>query len=150
MFEIKDINGEVIYTSTKEELEEVLVSILSAGSYVKTFSLYGGKMELTFTSISEKQRMETYDTIKKYIDAHGGKLSQADVDSYSSKVNIVRQLLRIKTNNNTTNLAEGDIEERIALLSETPEDIIRVYSKYLMIFANITHMAFTNEEIVKN
>jgi hypothetical protein len=148
--EIKDITGEVIYKVTPEELEEVLINILSAGAHVKTFSLYGGKLELTYTSISEKERMATYEMMRKYADANEGKISKIDMDSYSAKVNIAYQLIRIKTNGNVANIASGPFEERIALLCETPEDVVRVYSKYLMIFANITAMAFNNEEVLKN
>jgi hypothetical protein len=148
--DIRDINGDVIYKVTPEELEEVLINILSSGAHVKTFSLYGGKLELTYTSISEKDRMFTYDEMKKYADKNEGKLSKIDMDSYSAKVNIAYQLIRIKTNGNVANIAGGPFEERMALLCETPEDVVRVYSKYLMIFANITAMAFNNEEILKN
>ena len=149
-FQIRDINGEVIYTTTPEELEDVLVNILSAGSHVKTFSLYGGRLELTYTSISEKERMATYEAMRKYADANEGKISKVDMDSYSAKVNVAYQLIRIKTNGNTSNISQGPIEDRIELLRETPEDVVRVYSKYLMIFSNITAMAFNNEEILKN
>lgn len=148
-FKIKDIQGNLLYTTTEEELTNVLVSILTTGVFVKTFTLYGGKVELVYTSIAEKDRMSGYELMRQYTD-NNKDISEIQMQAYSSKVNIALQLVRIKTNNNTTNLTQGPLEERIALLTELGEDVVRLTSKYLMIFANITSKAFNSENILKN
>lgn len=147
---IRDLRGEILYTTTSEELEEALVQILSAGSYTKTFEVYGGKVKLTYTSISEKERVASYALMREYQDAHKDSISEIEMQSYSSKVNIAFQLVRVQVNNNITSLTQGTIKERIQLLEETPEEQIRLYNKYLAIFANITGKAFNSEEILKN
>jgi hypothetical protein len=138
------------YITSKEELDNALVSILSSGSFTKTFSLFGGKLELTYTSISEDQRMKSYDFTRKYIEANKEAISKVMIDSYTARVNVASQLVRIKTNGHTTNLAQGSLDEKIQLLLETPEDVLRVYSQYLIVFAQIVNMAFSDDEALKN
>lgn len=149
-YKIKDLQDNVLYTTNPEELTDVLVNILSTGSYTKSFSLFNGKVELTYISITEKERMAGYDLIRKNADKNVENASQIQLDAYNAKVNIALQLIRIKTNNNTTNLTQGTLEERIQLLSEMPEEQIRLIQKHLMIFANITNKAFSSEEYLKN
>jgi hypothetical protein len=149
-YKIKNLQDEVLYTTNAEELTEVLVGILATGSYTKTFSLFNGKIELTYSSITEKERMSGYDLIRTNADANVNKLSQIQLDAFNAKVNIALQLTRIKTNGNTTNLSQGKLDERVILLSEMPEEQIRLLQKYLMIFANITNKAFSSEEYLKN
>lgn len=149
-YQIKNLQDEVLYTTDAEELTEVLVGILATGSYTKTFSLFNGKIELTYNSITEKERMSGYDLIRTNADANASKSSQIQLDAFNAKVNIALQLTRIKTNGNTTNLSQGKLDERVILLSEMPEEQIRLLQKYLMIFANITNKAFSSEEYLKN
>ena len=149
-YKIKDLQDNLLYTTNSEELTDVLVNILSTGAYTKSFSLFGGKIELTYTSISEKDRMSGYDLIRKHADKNADNLSQVQLDAYNAKVNIALQLVRLKTNGNVTNLTQGTLEERVALLAEMPEEQIRLIQKHLMIFANITNKAFISEEYLKN
>ena len=146
---IKDIQDNVIYTCTEPELQEVLQSILLTGSYTNTFSLYNGLLELTYQSITEAERIKGYEVMRDFADKHEN-ASRVLMDAYSAKVNIALQLVRISIKGNVTNLTVGDLEERIKLLSELPEDTVRICSKYLMIFANITAKAFGSEDILKN
>ena len=149
-FKIKDINGNVLYTTSETELTDALVSILTTGAFVKTFTLFGGKIELTYTSIADKERISGYELMRLYSD-NNKDISEIQMGAYNSKVNIALQLLRIKTNgNNTTNLAQGPLDERIVLLGELGEEMVRLTSKYLMIFANITSKAFNSEDVLKN
>lgn len=149
-YKIKNLNEEVIYTTNSEELTEVLVSILSTGSYTKTFSLFDGRIELTYSSITDKERMAGFDLIRTNADENSNKLSQIQLDAFNAKVNISLQLNRIKTNGNTTNLTQGSLAERVQLLTEMPEQQIQLINKYLMVFANITNKAFSSEEYLKN
>ena len=147
---IRDINGDVIYTTNEAELEEALFGVLTSGAFVKTFSLFNGKVDLTFTTITDAKRMKGYELIRDNIEQQKDGLSKALIDAYNLKVNIGLQILRIKIDGHTTNLAEGSLEERVTYLSEMPEEMLRLLSKYLMIFANITNMAFNREETLKN
>ena len=147
---IRDINGNVIYTTNEAELEEALFGVLTSGAFVKTFSLFNGKVDLTFTTITDAKRMKGYELIRDNIEQYKDTLSKALIDSYNLKVNIGLQILRIKIDGHTTNLAEGSLEERIAYLSEMPEEMLRLLSKHLMVFVNITNMAFNREETLKN
>jgi len=149
-YKIKNLQGEVLYTTNPEELTDVLVGILSTGSYTKTFSLFNGKIELTYSSITEKERMLGYDLIRTNADKNSEKISQIQLDAFNAKVNIALQLNRIKISNNSTNLTQGSLEERVTLLSEMPEEQIRLMNKHLMIFANITNKAFSSDEYLKN
>ena len=149
-FNIRDIFGKTIYTTNEQELEEVLLGILSTGAYVKTFDLFNGKAQITYTTISELKRQKGYALLRDNIEANKENLSKAMADSYQVKVNIALQILRIKIDGHTTNLAEGSIEDRITYLGELPEEMLRLLSKHLMIFANITNMAFNREETLKN
>lgn len=138
------------YVTSKAELEDILVSVLSAGSFTKTFVLFGGKLELTYTSISEEQRMKAYDLTRKYIEDNKDEISEVMVNAHTSRVNIASQLVRIKTNGHTTNLAEGSLEEKLRFLVEAPENVLHVYSQYLIIFAQLVNMAFRDDETLKN
>ena len=87
-FKIHDMQGELIYTTNKEELTDVLVGILSSGSFTKTFSLFKGKIELTYQSITEKERMSGYDLIRLNADKLANNASQIQLDAFNAKVNI--------------------------------------------------------------
>jgi hypothetical protein len=147
---IKDYEGKVVYTTTQEELEDVLVNILATGSYTKTFDLFKGKISLTYQSISEEDRMSGYKFMNKFTEDNKDKVSRIEYDSYMSKINIALQLVRVNINKVTTNISQGSLDDRMLLLAKTPEEQIRLYSKYLSIFANITSKAFMSEDILKN
>ena len=144
------LNDKKVYETSMEELTKVLTDVLSLGSFTKTFSLYNGKLELTYRTLSEGERVSSFEYVRKYVDKHKDNYSQGQLDAFRAKVNISLQLVRIKTNGSVANIAEGSLDDRMALLSETPEDVVRVYSKYLMIFANLTSRAFNSEEAIKN
>lgn len=146
---IKDIQDNVIYTTTVEELKDILSSVLLTGVYVKTFSLFNGMLELTYQSITDSERSKGYEMMRKFADANEN-TSRVILDSYTAKINIALQLVRISIKGNVTNVQNGSLEERVQLLSEFPEDTVRVCNKYLMIFANLTAKAFSSEEVLKN
>jgi len=146
---IKDYNGDTVYTTSKEELDDVLVSILATGSFTKTFDLFNGKISLTYQSISQDERMNGYKFMSKYTEDHKD-ISKIEYDSYMANINIALQLIRVSINKNTTNISQGELSDRLMLLSKTPEDQIRLYSKYLSIFVNITAKAFASEDVLKN
>ena len=148
--EIRDFQDKVVYTTTSKELDEVLTSILTTGVYTKTFDLFKGKISITFQSITEEERMSGYHFINDFTDKEKDKLSRIEYDSYVAKVNIALQLVRTTINGATSNISQGTISDRMMLLVKTPEDQIRLYSKYLSIFANITAKAFSSEELLKN
>lgn len=147
---VYDYNNKVVYKTTKEELEDCLYSIISTGSFTKTFSLYGGKIELTYQSLTDKERATGYEAVRKYTVENKEKYSNIQLESYNAKVNIALQLIRTTSNGIPTSVRNGELEDRIALLSETPEDLLQLYSKYLGIFANITAKAFQSEDVIKN
>ena len=146
---IKDYNGDVVYTTTKEELEDVLMSVLATGSFTKTFDLFNNKISLTYESISQEDRMKGYKFMSKYTEEHKD-ISKIEYDSYMANISIALQLIRVSINKNVTNISQGELSDRLLLLSKTPEDQIRLYSKYLSIFANITAKAFASEDVLKN
>ena len=148
--EIRDFQDKVVYTTTSKELDEVLTSILTTGVYTKTFDLFNGKISITFQSITEEERMAGYHFINDFTNKEKDKLSRIEYDSYVAKVNIALQLVRTTINGATSNISQGTISDRMMLLVKTPEDQIRLYSKYLSIFANITAKAFSSEELLKN
>lgn len=146
---IKDLQEKVLYTSTEEELQAVLTDILLTGVFVKTFKLFNGLLELTYHSISDAERVKGYALMRDFADKNEN-ASRVIMDSYTAKINIALQLIRISIKGNITNLQNASLKERIDLLSELPEDTVRICGKYLMIFANITAKAFSSEEILKN
>jgi len=146
---IKNYEDKVLYTCTVEELEEVLISILSAGVYTKTFTLFNGKIELTYQSITDEERNKGYELIRTYTETNKDKLSRIQLDNYTSKVNLALQLVRIKTNGIGTNMQQGDLDERILLLTGQPEELLRLCSEKLAVFANITSKAFVSEDAIK-
>lgn len=88
--------------------------------------------------------------MSEYVEKNKDKITQVEHDGYMSKINLALQLIRITINGNPTNISQSKVEDRILLFAKTPEDQIRLYSKYLSIFANITAKAFASEEILKN
>ena len=148
--EIKDYEGNVVYTCTEEEFEEVLSDILMLGKFTKTFSLYNGKIELTYETILDKDRAKGYALIREYTENNKNKYSNIELETFTSKVNIILQLVRVKNHNNTINLNEGELSERMLLLEEVPELQLSLYSKWLGIFANLTNKAFNFEDALKN
>lgn len=147
---IRNYKDEVIYKTTSEELEDCMVSIISTGSFTKTFTLYGGKIELVYQSLTESERAVGYEAVRVFMDNNKDKFSNVQLESYNAKVNIALQLIRVVTNGTSTSFKNGVIDDRIKLLSETPEDMLQLYSKYLGIFANITAKAFQSEDVLKN
>ena len=147
---IKDMDGNLIYKSSKEELTDVLTSILTTGKFVKTFNPFKGIVELTYESITNEKRTKAYELVKEYADNHKD-TSRLILDSYTSKVNAALQLVRIQIGKSEPiNLSQVDLIERIKFLTEMPEETVNLVSKYLMVFANITSRAFNSEEILKN
>ena len=146
---IKDFNEEVVYTTTVDELKEVLTEILLGGAYTKTFTLYGGLLELTFSTVNDKERNESYSLIRKFAKENED-ASRMMADSYSSKTNIACQLLRVKIKDTVTNLRSIDISERILFLEQLEEDIIRTMSKYLIVFSTLSFKAFESDKVIKN
>jgi hypothetical protein len=148
-FEIRDYEGKVLYTTTVEELKDILIQILTLGVYTKTFDVFKDLFSLTYQTVSEKERISGYELIRAYTEKNK-ETSRAILDTYSKNVNIALQLVRIKIKDNTTQVTQGTLEERIALVEELNEDQVRSISKYLMIFANLTSKAFASEEALKN
>lgn len=148
--DIKDFAGNTVYTCNEEEFTDIISDILMLGKYTKTFSLYNGKIELTYETIVDKDRAKGYALIRKYTDDHKNNYSNIELESYTSKVNIALQLVRVTNHNNTLNIAEGDLEERMQLLEEVPELQLSLYSKWLGVFANLTNKAFNFEDALKN
>lgn len=148
-FEIKDYEGKIIYTTNVEELKDILIQILTLGAYTKTFDVFKDLYSLTFQTISERERISGYDLVRKFTEEHEN-TSRAILDTYSKNVNIALQLVRIKVKDNATQISQGEMEERIALIEELNEDQVRTISKYLMIFAVLTSKAFNSEEALKN
>jgi hypothetical protein len=148
--EIRDYKGDLIYTCSEEEFEQIITDTLMLGRFTKTFSLLNGKIELTYETIFDKDRADGYKYIREYTTINKDKLSNVELESFTSKVNIILQLARIKNNGNTINLAQGALDERMALLGEAPELQVSLYSKWLSVFANITNKAFNYEDTLKN
>lgn len=149
-YKIKDIQGKVLYTTSSEELTEVLVAILSTGSFTKTFNLFDNRIDLTYSSITEEERMSGYDLIRNNADKVKDNASQIQLDAYNAKVSIALQLKRVKIGGVTTNLTQGSLEDRVLLLTKMPEQQVLLFNKYLMIFANLTGKTFSSEEYLKN
>lgn len=149
LLEIKDLNNDIMYTASIEEYEEVLDDILSSGEYVKTFELLKGRIKLTFKTITEKEQQDGYTFIRQHFVANE-KLSPIERDTFTSKVNIAQQLIRIETGGIATPISNGNLKERLQMLDEQPGDLLRLISKYLTIFANITARAFNCEDALKN
>jgi len=95
--QIKDFEQKTVYTTTPEELEEVLVSILSTGSYTKTFELFGGKILLTYQSITEEERISGYKFLSEFTEKNKD-VSRIEYDAYMAKINIALQLVRTTIN----------------------------------------------------
>lgn len=148
-FDVKDYEGVVIYTTNAEELKDILVQILTLGVYTKTFEVFKDLYSLTFQTISEKERIAGYDLVRIYTEKHEN-TSRAILDTYSKNVNIASQLVRIKVKDNATQVSQGSMEERVALIEELNEDQVRTISKYLMIFAILTSKAFQSDVALKN
>ena len=148
--EIRDFQGKLMYTCTDGEFEEIISETLMLGKFTKTFPLLQGKIELTYETICEKDRAAGYKYIREYTEKNKDKLSQIELDSFTSKVNIILQLVRIKNHGNTINLVQGEFDDRIALLNEAPELQVMLYSRWLGVFANITNKAFNYEDVLKN
>lgn len=147
---IKDMDGNLIHKTSKEELTNVLTSILTTGKFVKTFDPFNGLVKLTYESVSNEKRTKAYELVKTYADEHKD-TSRLILDAYTSKVNTALQLIRIEIGkSDPINLSTVDMVERIKFLTEMPEETVNLASKYLMVFANITSRAFNSEEVLKN
>ncbi len=146
---IRNFDNEVVYSATEEELETILVSILMTGVYTKTFSIFGGKLEFTFKSITDDERNKTFDLMRTFGKANED-ASQLTISSYTTKVNLASQLTRITVNGQVIPISQAALDERLEALSEQPEELIRSAAKYLLIFQNLTNKAFTSEDILKN
>jgi hypothetical protein len=148
-FEIKDYEGKVLYTTNIDELKDILIQILTLGTYTKTFEVFKDLYYLTYSTISEKERILGYDLVRQFTKDHED-TSRAIIDTYTKNTNIALQLVRIKIQNNTTQVSQGSIEERISFIEELNEDNVREISKWLMVFATLTSKAFNSEQALKN
>lgn len=149
--QIKDLMGNILYTTNDTELEDILHKILLSGSYTKTFTLLKGMLSLTYVTLTDEERAKVYEHLKEWGKTHED-ATNVQIDSYSSKASVAAQLTRIEVKNGggAQNIASIPFEERIAYLSSLPEHIITAASKYLMVFMGITNRAFTEEAPIKN
>lgn len=141
----------VIYESSEKEYSDIVESILLAGSFKKSFELMKGKLILTYTTIPDSKRRDGLDLMKDFGKANPD-CTGSQIDHYTSKLNIALQLDRIQVGGPTgvINLAQETINQRMAFLDEQPEDIVRIASKYLIVFRQLINNAFNYSETLKN
>lgn len=146
-----DEDKKIIYESSEDEYSNIVESILLTGAYKKSFELLKGKLILTYTTITDSKRREGYELMKDYGKANPDSTG-SQIDHYTSKLNIALQLDRIQIGGSTglVNLAQESVNARIQFLDEQTEDVVRLASKYLMVFRKLINNSFNYSETLKN
>lgn len=146
-FEIRSISGELLYTTTQQELDDCFYNILSLMSWTKTFTI-GNKVKLTFSTITDKTKHELLKSVQTWADEN--KASANMFDSYLNKVNLAHYLSYIEMNNSAINLREKSVNDRIEFLGENAEDALKFYGTYQFVFIEIVRKSLLNQINLKN
>ena len=139
--------GRKLYESTQEEFDDCFYQVLALGSFVKTFTI-GSKLELTFMTISQNERMQLYDELQKW--GESTKLSKAMFEIETKKRELSHYLTSLSIDGNLINLREGKPEDRLSMLSGMADQAIDYYSLYLWVFLELVRRSLMAKNALKN
>lgn len=146
-FKITSKDGKVLYTTSQEELDECFYSVIALSSWSKTFAV-GSKLKLTFSTISDDQKMELLASMRVWADKNDA--SSNMFDQQLNKVNLAYYLSYIEINGSTINLREKKMDERIVYLGSMTEAALTLYGTYIFVFLEIIRLALIGELSLKN
>lgn len=146
-FKIESKDGQLLYKTSPEELDECFYSIIALMSWSKTFNI-GKKLKLTFNTITDNQKMELLSSVKVWADKN--EASSNMFDQQLNKTNVAYYLSYIDMDGNPINLREKKVEDRMALLGTLPEASLTIYGTYLFVFLEIIRKALLNQVNLKN
>jgi len=96
---------------TEEDKNNFFKSIMDEEPYIETYSLFDGKMEVTFRT----RQLHEDDTIIQTVSQKEFK-TFAESEAAIAKCHLAYSLVRIKVNNKITNYDQGTLEERLKRL----------------------------------
>lgn len=146
-YKITSRDGQLLYQTTQQELDECFYNIIALSSWTKTFNI-GTKLKLTFTTINDDQKMELLATMKKW--ASDSDSSSTMFDQHLNKLNIAYYLSYIDMDNSGINLREKDVDARMKFLGTMAEGALQLYGTYLFAFLEIIRKALLNQVSLKN
>jgi hypothetical protein len=146
-YKINSRDGQLLYQTSQEELDECFYSIIALMSWAKTFEI-GSKLKLTFSTISDDQKMELLTAMKKWAEVN--EASSNMFDQQLNKFNLAYYLTNIEVSGSSINLREKGVEERIQFLGSMTENALQLYGTYIYVFLEIVRKALLNQVNVKN
>ena len=146
-YKITSKDGQVLYTSSQNELDECFYSVIALMSWTKTFTV-GKKLKLTFTTITDNQKMELLSVMKKWAEQEDA--SNNMFDQHLNKLNLAHYLSYIEIDSNGINLREKEVDKRMEYLGSMPEAALQLYGTYQFVFLEIIRKALLNQVNVKN
>jgi len=146
-FKILSTDNKLLYKTSQTELDECFYSVIALMSWAKTFEV-GKKLKLTFTTISDDQKMELLGSMKKWAETNNA--SSNMFDQQLNKTNLAYYLSYIEIDSNPINLREKTIEDRMKFLGTLPEGALTLYGTYIFTFLEIIRKALISQISVKN
>jgi hypothetical protein len=146
-FKILSKDDQLLYKTSQEELDDSFYSIIALMSWTKTFNV-GSKLKLTFTTISDDQKMVLLSSMKKW--ASDNDASSTMFDQHLNKLNLANYLSYIEINNDPINLREKTVEDRMEFLGTQAEASLQLYGTYLYVFLEIIRKALVSQVSIKN
>ena len=140
-------DGQLLYTTTQEELDECFYSIIGLMSFTKTFNV-GSKLKLTYTTITDDQKMKLLKSMKEW--AGSNDASSTMFDQMLNKLNLANYLSYIEMNGDGINLREKDLDKRLEYLGSMAEGALQLYGTYEFVFLEIIRMALLSQVSLKN
>jgi hypothetical protein len=146
-FKIESRDGKLLYKTSQVELDDCFYSIIALMSWAKTFEV-GTKLKLTFTTISDDQKMELLASMKKWAEVNDA--SSNMFDQQLNKTNLAYYLSYIDVDGSAINLREKSVAERIEFLGTMAEGALTLYGTYIFVFLEIIRKALLGQVSLKN
>ena len=146
-FKINSRDEQLLYTTSQAELDDCFYSIIALMSWSKTFNV-GKKLKLSFSTISDDQKMELLGTMKKW--AEDNDASSNMFDQQLNKTNLAYYLSYVDIDGNGINLREKDLKARLEFLGTMTEGALQLYGTYLFVFLELIRKSLLSQVSVKN
>jgi hypothetical protein len=116
-------------------------------SWTKTFTV-GQKLKLTYSTISEDQKMKLLASIKEWSEATNG--SNTMFEGQLNRLNLAYYLTYIEMMKDTINIREKKLEDRMSFFGTQSEHALQLYGTYHYVFLEVIRLALLDQVSLKN
>jgi len=147
-YEIKTREGKVLFTASPDIYRDIVTQVLMSGRYVHTFEIFKEpRLEVTFRTISEKERIKFLASIKGIDDSTlegSAKANLLQLINYTLQLNVGDSDIPITVDNPEN--AEKVLEKFMLLPSNVADTLL----SYFNVFMVLVSKAFDRNDLLKN